>query len=92
MNEVGKSLRESLMDWLAMRWTVLRAGVSTPLEVDEAEKHIDPDFKRWVANDPMVTENSASRYWEGEPGYLTRNGYGSLEVGASQDRVGSSDR
>lgn len=89
--EMDKPLREIFLDWLAIRWTVFRAGTSTPLDVEEAEKHIDPDFKRWVANDPMVTENPASRYWEGQPGYLTRNGYGSLEVGASQDRIGSKD-
>lgn len=62
MGEVKKAWGDSLMDWLAARWTALRAGVSTPLEVEEAEKHIDPDFKRWVANDPMVTQNPATRY------------------------------
>jgi len=86
MSEVGKTLRESLMDWLAMRWTVFRAGVSTPLEVEEAEKHIHPDFKRWVAGDPMVTHNPASPYGKSILGSLSRDGRPSpLDIGISKD-------
>lgn len=80
------------MDWLAMRWTVLRAGVSTPLEKGpEDDLFTDPDLEKWAAGDHMVINNAANPYGNRKPGYLTRSGYGSLEVGASQERIGSDD-
>ena len=84
-----KSLREYLTDWSANLATTLRAALSMPLVSDderaEADRRIDPDFIRWVHNDPMVTGNSASRYGDDAPGYLTSNGLGSLEIGAADD-------
>lgn len=83
-----KSFRECLTDWLANLATTVRAALSMPLLSDderaEAERLIDPDFIGWVRNDPMVTGNSASPYGDDAPGYMTRNGRGSLEIGCSQ--------
>ena len=83
-----KSLREYLTDWFANLVITIRAALSMPLLSDderaEADRRIDPDFIGWVHNDPMVTGNPASRY-DDAPGYLTRNGRGSLEIGSSID-------
>ena len=84
-----KSLREYLTDWFANLAFTIRAALSMPLLSDderaEAGRQIDPDFIGWVHNDPMVTGNPASRYYDDAPGYLTRNGRGSLEIGSSID-------
>jgi hypothetical protein len=84
-----KSFREYLTDWSANLATTIRAALSMPLLSDderaEADRRIDPDFIGWVHNDPMVTGNSASRYGDDGPGYLTSNGLGSLEIGAADD-------
>ena len=84
-----KSLPQYLTDWLSRLVLSIRAAFSMPLLSDderaEADRRIDPDFIRWVHNDPMVTGNSASRYGDDAPGYLTSNGLGSLEIGAADD-------
>jgi hypothetical protein len=89
VNLEPKSLREYLTDSFANLVVSIRAALATPLEPDdrsvETDRGIDPDFIRWVHNDPMVTGNSASRYGDDAPGYLTSNGLGSLEIGAADD-------
>ena len=84
-----KSLREYLTDTFANLAITIRTALSMPLLSDderaEAGRRIDPDFIGWVHNDPMVTGNPASRYYDDAPGYLTRNGRGSLEIGSSID-------
>jgi hypothetical protein len=84
-----KSFPQYLTDWLANLAITIRAALSMPLLSDderaEADRRIDPDFIGWVHNDPMVTGNSASRYGDDAPGYLTSNGLGSLEIGAADD-------
>jgi len=89
MNEDRNSFLDSLTGWVAALGVDLRAAFSLPI-VDEsivadAERHIDPDFKGWLHNDPMVTGNPASRYGDDAPGYITGNGLGSLEIGAADD-------
>lgn len=84
-----KSLREYLTDWSANLATTIRAALSMPLVSDderaEADRRIDPDFIRWVHNDPMVTRNSASRYGDRTHDYVIGNGLGSMEIGAADD-------
>jgi len=89
MNEDRKSLLESLTGWVAALGVSLRAAFSSPI-IDEgiaadAERQIDPDFEGWLHGDPMVTKNSASRYGDRTPGYITGNGLGSMEIGAADD-------
>jgi hypothetical protein len=83
-----KSLREYLTDSFANLAITIRAAFSTPLvsdnESEVSDCVIDSEFIRWLNNDPMVTGNSASRYCDDAPGYMTRNGRGSLEIGCSQ--------
>lgn len=85
----GKLFYEAVTDWFAMRWLELRAALSTAAEPNQesagADRGIDPNFDRWLHNDPMVTGNPASRYGDDAPGYLTGNGLGSLEIGAADD-------
>ncbi len=84
-----KSFPQYLTDWSANLAITIRAALSMPLLSDderaEADRRIDPDFIGWVHNDPMVTGNSASRYGDDVLGYLTSNGFGSLEIGAADD-------
>ena len=83
-----KSLREYLTDSFANLAVSIRAALSMPLvsdnESEVSDRVIDSEFIRWLHNDPMVTGNSASRYGDDSPGYITRNGRGSLEIGGSQ--------
>ena len=83
-----KSLPQYLADWFESLATTIRAAWSIPLVSDderaEADRRLDPKFIGWLRNDPMVTGNSASRYGDDAPGYMTRNGRGSLEIGSSQ--------
>lgn len=89
MNDDGKPLLEHLTDWLAMLGVRFRAVLASPILDEkagtEAEQVRDPDFEGWLHNDPMVTGNPASRYGDDAPGYLTGNGFGSLEIGTADD-------
>lgn len=87
MNDGRKPLSQYLIDWISFLGFNLRAAITSPLLDEaaflEAKEHLDPDFERWVRDDPMVTGNTASRYGDDSPGYLTRNGLGSLEIGGA---------
>ncbi len=84
-----KSLPQYLTDWLSSLVLSIRAALSMPLLSDderaETDRRIDPDFIGWVHNDPMVTRNAASRYYDRTPGYVTGSGLGSVEIGAADD-------
>jgi hypothetical protein len=84
-----KSLREYLTDWFANLVFSIRAALSMPLLSDDeravADRRIDPDFNGWVHNDPMVTRNAASRYYDRTPGYFTGSDLGSMELGSADD-------
>ena len=84
----SRSFFASVGDWLSGLGLALRAALSTPLEsgpADPGERTVDPDFDGWLHGDPTVTRDLASRYHHGSPGHLTRNGLGSLEIGAADD-------
>ena len=85
MNQHLKPLYESLTDWFATLGLALRTALSSDVASADADHRTDPDFEGWLHNDPMVTGNPASRYGDDAPGYLTRNGLGSLEIGAADD-------
>ena len=89
MSDGLKDIHVSLANWLASVLGTLRAGLSVPISTshdpDIGTPTTDPDFDRWLHNDPMVTGNSAIRYGDDAPGYLTGNGLGSLEIGAADD-------
>lgn len=89
MNSDLKSMRESLIDFLGNLGVQLRAALSTGIADDDctrkAESPVDPDFEGWLHGDPSVTKNPTSRYGDRTPGYITGNGLGSMEIGASDD-------
>ena len=75
-------------EWLASLGVALRAALSIPMDTGRAstgETSIDPDFEGWLHGDPSVTKNLASRYGDKTPGYITSNGFGSMEIGAADD-------
>lgn len=85
MNEHLKSLYQSLTHWLATLGLALRAALSSDVASADPDWRTDLDFEGWLHNDPMVTQNPASRYGKGARGYITGNGRGSLEIGAADD-------
>ncbi|MBX9811306.1 MAG: hypothetical protein K2Y16_06815 [Burkholderiales bacterium] len=65
MSAERKSLLDSATGWFALG-EGLRA-IAAPPTVDETgegqqDQITDPDFHRWLVNDPMVTMNPTSRY------------------------------
>lgn len=89
MDTSSRSIWAALIEFVANLRVQVRAALAVGIDREpvgnEREQHVDPDFERWLRSDPMVTGNAASRYGSHAPGYLTRNGRGSLEVGAAED-------
>jgi hypothetical protein len=75
-----------LHDTLASLWTQFRAAFMVPvIDRKSATSKKDSDFERWLHHDPFVIRNPGNRYGERSPGYATRSGLGSLEIGAADD-------
>jgi hypothetical protein len=89
MSDNTKSLLDSLAAFFASLaaqvHAALAVGIAQPPAERGEQQSVDPDFQDWLHNDPMITGNPASRYGDDSPGYLTRNGLGSLEIGAAED-------
>ena len=89
MDISNRSIWASLVEFIANLRVQVRAALAVGIDQEpagsEREQHVDPDFEGWLRGDPMVTGDAASRYGSHAPGYLTRNGRGSLEVGAAED-------
>ena len=82
------SIKSTIFDSLSSLWTQFRAAVLVPVSVVDTEARDaegDVDLEGWLRGDPFVPRNLASRYGDRSPGYLTRNGLGSLEVGGAQN-------
>ena len=86
MSEVGTRLREFLATWLYGRAAEVRAALSVGFpEEDNAEQQADSELDAGLGNEPIGTRAPRSRFSQDGPGYLTRNGLGSLEIGAADD-------
>ena len=89
MDISNRSIWASLVEFIATLRVQVRAALAVGIDQEpagsEREQHVDPDFEGWLRSDPMVSGDAASRYHSRAPGYLTRNGRGSLEVGAAED-------
>jgi hypothetical protein len=72
--------------------TQIRAALAVGLPADEARRSGDPDADQedegGLVRGRSGAGDAARRYREDSPGYVTRNGLGSLEVGAFRDRPG----
>ena len=86
VSEVGARLRDFLATWLNGRAAEVRAALSVgfPKE-DAAEQEADSAIDAGPGNERMGTRIQGSRFGQDAPGYLTRNGLGSLEIGAADD-------
>lgn len=86
MTEVGARLRNFLATWLNGRAAEVRAALSVGFpEEDAAEQQANSAIDAGPGNDRMGTRIPGSRFGQDAPGYLTRNGLGSLEIGAADD-------
>jgi hypothetical protein len=89
MDTSSRSIWAALIEFVANLRVQVRVALAVGIDREpagsEPEQHVDPDFEGWLRGDPMVTGDAASRYHSRAPGYLTRNGRGSLEVGAAED-------
>lgn len=89
MDTSSRSIWAALIEFVANLRVQVRAALAVGIDQEpagsEREQHVDPDFEGWLRSDPMVTGDAASRYHSRAPGYLTRSGRGSLEVGAAED-------
>jgi hypothetical protein len=84
----SESLFGSVAEALRNVGFMLRAACSTPLGSEgerSDESRTVSDFEGWLHRAPTVIGDPANRYTDSSPGYLTRNGLGSLEVGAADD-------
>ncbi len=85
--------RKSLLDSAANLFAILRdhvqAGIAVPAAAETAEGEqdqiTDPDFKRWLVNDPMVTMNPTSRYGDDATGFLAGSELENHELGRADD-------
>ena len=81
-----RPLKSTLLDSLSSLRTQLHAALLIPIDDKKtAAPHGDSDFEGWLRRDPFVTRNPGNRYGERSPGFVTRNGLGSLEIGAAED-------
>lgn len=83
----GKSLIDSLADWLSSLGVGLRNLFASPTADDKAEQGqtTDPDFDGWLVNDPMVTFNPASRYGDDATDFLAGGERENPEVAKNDD-------
>jgi hypothetical protein len=89
MNADRKSLFDFASDWLTMLGERLRSVMTLPAADatgrGESDRSTDPDFDGWVANDPMVTLNPASRYGDDATGFLAGSELENPELGRTED-------
>ena len=86
MAEVGARLRNFLATWLNGRAAEVRAALSVGFpEEDAAEQQANSAIDAGPGNERMGTRIPGSRFGQDAPGYLTRNGLGSLGIGAADD-------
>jgi len=76
MNTHLTPLRNSLSDFFGSVVTQVRAAFAVGVVSEEGAR---------PPEDQSAARSSADRFICDGPGYLTKNGYGSLEVGAAED-------
>ncbi len=90
--EALESLRNRWSEFFGSLRTQIGAAFAVGLPVDEARSSGEPgagqegeDGLGWR---PSAPRDPVGRFRDDAPGYMTRNGLGSLEVGAFRDRTG----
>ena len=82
-----KSVLDSITGWFATLGEGLRNALALPVgdARDESAPSTDRDFDGWVANDPMVTLDPASRYGDDATGFLAGSEAENTELGGKDD-------
>ena len=82
-----KSLLDSITGWFATLGEGLRNALALPVgdTKRECSQGKDRDFDGWVANDPMVTLDPASRYGDDATGFLAGSEVENPELGGKDD-------
>ena len=86
---------ESVAGWFARLGDGLRNAFALPLGVGGTDSgpSTDRDFDRWVANDPMVTMDPASRYGDDATGFLAGSEKENPDLGdKGTEAAGAADR
>jgi len=83
----GKSLIDSLADWVSGLGVGLRTLFASPRADDKASlaQTTDPDFDGWLVNDSMVTFDPASRYGDDATGLLAGGERDNPELAKNDD-------
>jgi hypothetical protein len=88
----NRSLRNRWSEFFGSLRMQLGAAFAVGLPADDAARSgdLDADQERedGLVRGRSVAGDAARRHREDSPGYVTRNGLGSLEVGAFRDRPG----
>lgn len=83
---------QCITDFIGNIGVQLRAALLVGIDPDTgtrgAESSGDADLERGPHSDRVGSGIRVRRYFDDSPGYVTRNGLGSLEVGAFGDRPG----
>jgi hypothetical protein len=92
MSADSRSLRNRWSEFFGSLRTQISAAFAVGLPADEARASGEPDAGQ-EGDDGLGSGRSAAgdparRFRDDAPGYMTRNGLGSLEVGAFKDRTG----
>ena len=87
MSADRKSLLDSITGWFTTLGEGLRNALGLPVgdTRGESARSTDRDFDGWVANDPMVTLNPASRYGDDATGFLAGSEVENPELGDKDD-------
>ena len=87
MSADRKSLFESVTGWFASLGEGLRNAFASPMSDrgPESGPSTDRDFDGWVANDPMVTMDPASRYGDDATGFLAGTEIENPDIGDKHD-------
>lgn len=91
MAVVDRPSRNWLSEFFGSLRTQISAAFAVGLPADDARASVEPGAGQ--DGDDELVERSAARdrvrrLRDDAPGYMTRNGLGSLEVGAFRDRTG----
>ena len=92
MSADSRSLRNRWSEFFGSLRTQISAAFAVGLPADDARAPVEPGASQ-EGDDGLgparsTAHDSARRLRDDAPGYMTRNGLGSLEVGAFRDRTG----
>jgi hypothetical protein len=87
MGAAQKFVVAAVSGWFASLGEAVRNLLALPAGEDGSAsgRSVDPDFDGWVANDPMVTLNPASRYGDDATGFLTGSESDNPQPGTKDD-------